>query len=119
MLGIEENAECTTISSWIKSLSEIDLLITLDSGPMHLADALGVPLIALFGPGQLPMWAPSGKFTRVLHHQKPPYFLPIHQIEGNEKLGEALMKKITVDEVWNCIQNLVDELKATRLTNFD
>ncbi|NDG70355.1 MAG: hypothetical protein EBY32_03440 [Proteobacteria bacterium] len=119
MLGIEEITECTTIKSWVKSLLEINLLISLDSGPMHLADALGVPLIALFGPGQLPMWAPSGKFARVLHHQEPPHFLPIHQIDGNEKLGEALMEKITVDEVWNCIQNLVDELKATRLTNFD
>ena len=119
MLGIEEITECTTIESWVKSLSEIGLLVTLDSGPMHLADALGVPLIALFGPGQLPMWAPSGKFTRVLHHQAPPHFRPIHQIEGNEKLGEALMEKITVDEVWDGIQNLVRDLKATRLTNFD
>jgi ADP-heptose:LPS heptosyltransferase len=114
MLGIDEITECTTIDSWIKSLSEFDLLITLDSGPMHLADALGVPLIALFGPGQLPMWAPSGKFTRVLHHQEPPHFLPIHQIEGNEKLGKALMEKITVDEVWDCFQNLVDDLKTTQ-----
>jgi ADP-heptose:LPS heptosyltransferase len=111
MLGIEEITECTTIDSWIKSLSEIDLLVTLDSGPMHLADAVGVPLIALFGPGQLPMWAPTGKFSRVLHHQDPFHFRPIHQIEGNEKLGEALMGKITVKEVWDSIQKLVDDLK--------
>jgi ADP-heptose:LPS heptosyltransferase len=111
MLGIEDITECTTIDSWIKSLSEIDLLVTLDSGPMHLADAVGVPLIALFGPGQLPMWAPTGKFSRVLHHQDPSHFLPIHQIEGNEKLGDALMEKITVKEVWDCIQNLVYDLK--------
>ena len=111
MLRIEDITECTTVDSWIKSLSEIDLLVTLDSGPMHLADALGVPLIALFGPGQLPMWAPSGKFSRVLHHQDPSHFRPIHQIEGNEKLGEALMGKITVKEVWDSIQKLVDDLK--------
>ena len=117
MLGIEEITECTKIDSWIKSLSEIDLLITLDSGPMHLADALGVPLIALFGPGQLPMWAPSGKFSRVLHHQDPSHFRPIHQIDGNEKLGKALMEKITVEEVWDCIEDLVNDLKATPLTS--
>jgi ADP-heptose:LPS heptosyltransferase len=117
MLGIEEITECTKIDSWIKSLSEIDLLITLDSGPMHLADALGVPLIALFGPGQLPMWAPSGKVARVLHHQEPPHFRPIHQIDGNEKLGEALMEKITVEEVWDCIEDLVNDLKAMPFTS--
>lgn len=114
MLGIEEITECTKVDSWIKSLSEIDLLITLDSGPMHLADALGLPLVALFGPGQLPMWAPSGKFSRILHHQDNPNVRPIHQIEGNEKLGEALMEKITVNEVWDCFQNLVDDLKTTQ-----
>jgi ADP-heptose:LPS heptosyltransferase len=117
VLGIEENTECTTINSWIKSLSEIDLLITLDSGPMHLADALGVPLVALFGSSPLPLWKPSGKFAYVLHHQENPHFRPIHQIEGNEDLGNEWMEKITVDEVWNCIQNLVDALKATQLTN--
>ena len=111
MLRIEEITECATIESWIRFLSEIDLLVALDSGPMHLADAFGVPLIALFGPGQLPMWAPSGKFARVLHHQTPPHFRPIHQIEGNEKLGEAVMEKITVEEVLYCIQNLVYDLK--------
>jgi heptosyltransferase II len=31
-------------------LSKLDLLITNDSGPMHVAAALGVPLVAVFGP---------------------------------------------------------------------
>jgi ADP-heptose:LPS heptosyltransferase len=119
ILGIEAISECTTISSWIKSLSEIDLLVTLDSGPMHLADALGVPLVALFGSSPVPLWTPSGKFTRLLHHQEHPHFRPIHQIEGNEKLGKAIMEKITVDEVWDCFQKLVYDLKATQLTNLD
>ncbi len=30
-------------------LKEMDLLITVDSGPMHWADAMGVPLVAIFG----------------------------------------------------------------------
>ena len=117
ILSIEAISECTTINSWIKSLSEIDLLITLDSGPMHLADALGVPLIALFGASPVPLWAPSGKFAHVLHHQENIHFQPIHQIEENEKLGQALMEKITVEEVWDCFQNLVYDLKATPFTH--
>lgn len=30
-------------------LKSMDLLVTVDSGPMHWADALGVPLVAVFG----------------------------------------------------------------------
>ena len=31
-------------------LQQLDLLITVDSGPMHMAAALGIPVLALFGP---------------------------------------------------------------------
>jgi len=112
MLGIKEIKECITIDSWIKAFSEIDLLITVDSGPMHLADALGVPLIALFGPGQLPMWSPSGAFARVLSHQESRHFQPIHQIEGNEWMGNEWMGKITTEEVWNCFLSLIKNVKS-------
>ena len=30
-------------------LKDMDLLVTVDSGPMHWADAMGVPLVAVFG----------------------------------------------------------------------
>lgn len=40
----------TDLRLLIALLKRIDLLVTLDSGPMHLAAALGTPLVALFGP---------------------------------------------------------------------
>ncbi len=41
-------------------LAELDLLVTNDSGPMHLAAALGVPCVALFGPTDRRRTAPAG-----------------------------------------------------------
>ncbi len=41
-------------------LSHLDLLVTNDSGPMHLAAALGVPCVALFGPTDRRRTAPAG-----------------------------------------------------------
>ena len=41
-------------------LSHLDLLVTNDSGPMHLAAALGVPCVALFGPTDHRRTAPAG-----------------------------------------------------------
>ena len=48
-------------------LSHLDLLVTNDSGPMHLAAALGVPCIALFGPTDPRRTAPAGTGHAVLH----------------------------------------------------
>ncbi len=40
----------TTIEELISQISELDLFITNDSGPMHLAAAFAVPTVAIFGP---------------------------------------------------------------------
>lgn len=43
--------------------------ISTDSGPMHIADAVGVPLVALFcGKTPLPIWVPTGARSVVLYH---------------------------------------------------
>jgi ADP-heptose:LPS heptosyltransferase len=42
------------------AMAELDLLVTNDSGPMHLAAALGVPCVALFGPTDRRRTAPAG-----------------------------------------------------------
>ena len=42
-------------------ISRFDLLITNDSGPMHIAAALGVPTIGIFGPGLPRNTAPIGR----------------------------------------------------------
>ncbi len=48
-------------------LSRLDLLITNDSGPMHLAAAVGVRCVALFGPTDPRRTAPAGDGHRVLY----------------------------------------------------
>lgn len=45
---------------------ECDLLLCSDSGPMHIAGALGVPVTALFGPQRREWYGPRGKLDRVV-----------------------------------------------------
>lgn len=47
-------------------LAGMDLVITVDSGPMHMAAALGVPVLAIFGPTDPRRTGPYGDRTRVL-----------------------------------------------------
>jgi ADP-heptose:LPS heptosyltransferase len=49
-----------------------DAMVSTDSGPMHMADALGVPLVALFGAKAfLPVWLPQQPRLKVLNHRPP------------------------------------------------
>ena len=46
------------------------LFLGHDSGPMHLAAAIGVPCVAIFGARNLPrVWFPYGSHHRVIYHQ--------------------------------------------------
>jgi heptosyltransferase-2 len=42
------------------ALGRVDLLVACDSGPVHLASAMGTPALALFGPTSVVRWGPLG-----------------------------------------------------------
>src|SRR5262245_35696789 len=52
-------------------LARLDLFITSDTGPMHLAAAVGTPLVALFGPSNPIRYGPLGTHQRVLRIDLP------------------------------------------------
>ena len=56
----------TTLRDLAFLYSEAALVITTDSGPMHLAAAVGTPVIALFGPTDPARTGPYGPGHRVI-----------------------------------------------------
>jgi len=52
-------------------LGEADLLVTGDTGPMHIAAAVGTPIVAVFGPSDPRRYAPRGARDRVLRVDLP------------------------------------------------
>ncbi|HOD36061.1 MAG TPA: glycosyltransferase family 9 protein [Syntrophales bacterium] len=76
------------------------LVITTDSGPMHIAAAAGTPVVALFGPTSPSRTGPYGKGHRVIRKEIgcSPCFL---------KKCDVLtcMKEITVDEVFEAVKD--------------
>ena len=52
-------------------LARLDVLITGDTGPMHLASAVGTPVVAVFGPSDPARYATAGPIDRVVRIDLP------------------------------------------------
>lgn len=81
----------TTLPQLVELLRRCDLFITNDSGPMHIAAALGRPLIALFGPTDPAKVGPYGG-----HLPLAPFTVLRRGVSLND---------ITVEEVWEAAQS--------------
>jgi heptosyltransferase-3 len=61
------------------AIAECRLFISSDTGPMHLAAAVGVPTLALFIHGNAAMFAPRGDGHRVLEDPAGPAVERVHE----------------------------------------
>jgi heptosyltransferase I len=61
----------TSLPEMVELLRLGDLLVTNDTGPMHVAAALGKPVVALFGPTEARRTGPYGQFENVLRIPLP------------------------------------------------
>ncbi len=63
----------TRVREMAAVIQKSDLLISVDSGPCHIAAALGTPLVVLWGPGRLEQTRPLSSVTAVelLRHPVP------------------------------------------------
>ena len=59
--NVKDYTAKTTLAETAYIISQLDLLISGDSGLMHIAYGVGTPTVALFGAGIEAKWAPAGK----------------------------------------------------------
>lgn len=59
-------AGSTTLAQFIDMAAACTVFLTNDSGPMHVATALGVPVVAVFGPTNEYTTGPAGRAARVI-----------------------------------------------------
>jgi ADP-heptose:LPS heptosyltransferase len=52
-------------------IAAADLVISLDTAPVHIAATMGTPVVALYGPGDPTMWRPLGVPHRVVAAEAP------------------------------------------------
>jgi ADP-heptose:LPS heptosyltransferase len=68
VLDLSENASLLTVAA---VLARLDLFVTGDTGPMHVAHAAGTPVVAVFGPSQPSRYGPRGVRDRVVRIDLP------------------------------------------------
>ena len=93
----------TTMNELIAELGECALLLTNDTGTMHLATMLGVPVVAIFGSTEPCLTGPLGNAHDVIRHQVEcsPCFLRECPIDFR------CMKAVTVDEVVQSVSSFL------------
>lgn len=57
-----------SLSQFSSLCSKANFYLGNESGPLHIASAFGVPLVALFGPGVKDVFYPASEKSVVLHH---------------------------------------------------
>jgi len=69
--GVLDLTAALTLPEMVEWIRRCTLMITNDTGPMHVAAALGKPVIGLFGPTEPRRTGPYGQLHRVLQAQTP------------------------------------------------
>jgi heptosyltransferase-2 len=89
-----------------------NLFFGVDSGPMHMAAAVGVPVVALFGPTDERKWGPWGQGHTVITKRLSCYPCKPHKCAENE-----CMKRITVEEALEAVEQKVNGLVPEPMRN--
>lgn len=92
----------TNLRELVALIQCCSIFLTNDSGPMHIADALGIPLVALFGSTSDVKTGPYSKGTVIHKHVEcSPCYKRVCPIDFR------CMKRIEVQEVYQELQKLI------------
>ena len=92
----------------VSAIGELDLLISPDSAPVHIASAVGVPVVALFGPTHPSLgFAPVGVGSRVITRDLPCSPCSLHGELPCRYGHRACMTEITPEAVIAAAEELL------------
>ena len=100
----------TSLSDLVPLIRHLDVLVTGDTAPLHIAAASQTPVVALFGPTDPKRHMPPAKASAVL--VKNLACQPCYQgiCKNTEEL--ACLKQISVQEVFQAVQRQITKKEA-------
>lgn len=99
----------TSLRQLMALLAQCRLMISNDSGPMHLAAALGVPLVAVFGSTDERATGPMGARARIVKH--PVVCSPCGRRAC--PIDFRCMRRVMVEDVYKAVVKLAEECGVT------
>ncbi len=100
----------TTLGQLGAALSMSSVYVGNDSGPTHLAAAVGTPVVAIFGPSRPESYAPYTKDTRIIY--KGQHCMNCEFSGGllrRCRNNLRCMSEISVEDVWRAAQDLLGQ----------
>ena len=79
-------------------IQRADVFLGVDSAPMHMAAAVGTPVVAVFGPSCDAIWSPWGKDNRVI--RRPCHCLDQRKNVCSPEKGMDCLNSIPAEEVF-------------------
>ncbi|MEK7822786.1 MAG: HAD-IIIA family hydrolase [Nitrospirota bacterium] len=110
--GILNLAGKTNLRELMALISECDAFISNDSGPMHIASALFVPVAAIFGSTDKAVTGPLGDGHRIISKDIP--CSPCLERECPERHLRC-MTEISTDDVYNALLEILPKNRAVFL----
>jgi ADP-heptose:LPS heptosyltransferase len=102
-------------------LQRLDVLVTGDTGPMHLAAAVGTPVVAVFGPSDPARYAPRGPRDRIVRIDLP--CAPCNRIRRPPErcAGHTpdCLAGVTTDLVWQAVVGALDRSRPRAVAGTD
>ncbi len=99
----------TTLAETAAVIARSSLMISGDSGVLHIAAGLGIPTVSLFGPSNANKWAPKGERHVVLNHHLPCSPCSKFGSMPSCPIDLSCIKDITPDEVITAIGRLLSQ----------
>jgi ADP-heptose:LPS heptosyltransferase len=96
------------ILPFIEFLNRVDLLVTNDTAPAHLSSALGVPVVAIYGPNTPDLYGPLHLMSRVLYHRLPcsPCLTNLNAKTSRCRIPSCILE-ITTDQAFEAAKDLL------------
>lgn len=105
----------TTIPELMALMQSADVVVTHDSGPMHLAICMQRPVVALFGPTSPAEFLPPGANVKVLSHAQGLACAPCYDGNGFAPCGLNLcLTRVSANEVVQGVNEQLADVHSTR-----